>query len=54
MQVKLKKYARLSPGTFGLYGRKRIAIIRAAGAISGSGGGPLGGMGITADQVTYD
>lgn len=35
MQVGLKKYAAVSPSAFGLVGRKRIAVIRSAGAIVG-------------------
>lgn len=34
-QVGLKKYASVSPSAFGLVGRKRIAVIRSAGAIVG-------------------
>lgn len=40
-QVGLKKYASVSPTAFGLVGKKRLAVIRAAGAIvGGSGGSP--------------
>ena len=35
VQVGLKKYASVSPSAFGLVGRKRIAVIRSAGAIVG-------------------
>ena len=38
MQVGLKKYASVSPSAFGLVGRKRIAVIRSAGAIVGGAG----------------
>lgn len=31
MQVSLKKYAKVSPGAFGLRGRKTIAIVRSSG-----------------------
>jgi len=34
-QIGLKKYAAVSPSAFGLVGRKRIAVIRSAGAIVG-------------------
>ena len=41
MQVGLKKYASGSPTAFGLVGKMRLAVIRAAGAIvGGSGGSP--------------
>ena len=41
IQVGLKKYASVSPTAFGLVGKKRLAVIRAAGAIvGGSGGSP--------------
>ena len=41
MQVGLKKYSSVSPTAFGLVGKKRLAVIRAAGAIvGGSGGSP--------------
>ena len=41
LQVGLKKYASVSPRAFGLVGKKRLAVIRAAGAIvGGSGGSP--------------
>ena len=41
MQVGLKKYAAVSAKAFGLVGKKRLAVIRAAGAIvGGSGGSP--------------
>lgn len=39
-QVGLKEYASVSPTAFGIVGRKRIAVIRAAGAIVGGSGGP--------------
>ncbi len=39
VQVGLKKYSSVSPTAFGMVGRKRIAVIRAAGAIVGGGGG---------------
>lgn len=39
-QVNLKRYASVSPRAFGIVGRKRIAVIRAAGAIVGGGGSP--------------
>jgi hypothetical protein len=39
-QVGLKKYAAVSPRAFGLGGRKRLAVIRAAGAIVGGSGSP--------------
>ena len=39
-QVGLKKYASVSPRAFGLAGRKRLAVIRAAGAIVGGSGSP--------------
>ena len=40
-QAGLKKYASVSPTAFGLVGKKRLAVIRAAGAIvGGSGGSP--------------
>ena len=35
VQVGLKKYSSVSPSAFGLVGRKRIAVIRSAGAIVG-------------------
>ena len=31
VQVELKKYAKVSPGAFGLRGRKTIAIVRSSG-----------------------
>lgn len=34
-QVKLDRYAKVRPTTFGLVGRKRIAVIRASGTIVG-------------------
>ena len=40
LQVGLKKYASVSPSAFGLGGRKRLAVIRAAGAIVGGAGSP--------------
>ena len=40
MQVGLKKYASVSPTAFGIVGRKRLAVIRAAGPIVGGTGGP--------------
>ena len=40
LQVGLKKYANVSPSAFGLGGRKRLAVIRAAGAIVGGAGSP--------------
>lgn len=41
VQVGLKKYSSVSPTAFGLVGKKRLAVIRAAGAIvGGSGGSP--------------
>lgn len=33
VQVSLKKYAKVSPGAFGLQGRKTIAIVRSSGKI---------------------
>ena len=46
-----KRYAKVSPGAFGLNkGKKRIAVIRAGGAIVGGGGGGGGGQ-IKADAV---
>ncbi|KAL3146137.1 hypothetical protein ABBQ38_015479 [Trebouxia sp. C0009 RCD-2024] len=36
--VTLKKYAKVSPGAFGLRGRKTIAIVRSSGAIVGGDG----------------
>ena len=52
VQVGMRKYARLSPSTFGLVGKKVIAVIRTSGAISGAGGGnPLQSAGITANEV---
>lgn len=45
-----KKYAKVSPSAFGLNkGKKRIAVIRAGGAIVGGGGGGSGQ--IKADDV---
>lgn len=51
-QVTLKKYAKLSPKTFiGPLGSKRIAVIRASGAITGAEAGGPTSSGINASQV---
>ncbi|BDA50409.1 Protease 4 [Coccomyxa sp. Obi] len=48
--VGLKKYASVSPTAFGIVGRKRLAVIRAAGPIVGGTGGPASGN-ITAGDL---
>ncbi|KAL4448020.1 hypothetical protein ABPG75_005239 [Micractinium tetrahymenae] len=48
-KVGYNKYKSVSPSAFGLTGRKAIAIVRAAGAITGSSGGT--GSSITSTQV---
>ena len=48
-QVGLGKYRKVSPRAFGLVGRRRIAVIRATGAIVGGGG--LGGATISAGPL---
>jgi len=53
MQVSMKKYAKLSSATFhGFVGGKRIAVIRASGAISGAEGGGVTSSGIHAEKVS--
>jgi hypothetical protein len=42
-QVGLRKYASVRRGTFGMDGKKRIAVLRANGAILGEGRGGGGG-----------
>lgn len=54
LQVKLKKYVKLSPATFAAsLTRKRIAVIRASGNITGTEPGGLTSTGITAEQVGF-
>ncbi|KAL4444953.1 hypothetical protein ABPG77_004003 [Micractinium sp. CCAP 211/92] len=48
-KVGYNKYKSVSPSAFGLSGRKAIAVVRAAGAITGSSGGT--GSSITSSQV---
>ncbi|EIE22855.1 protease IV with duplicated peptidase family U7 domain-containing protein [Coccomyxa subellipsoidea C-169] len=48
--VGLKKYSSVSPTAFGMVGRKRIAVIRAAGAIVGGSGGRTSGN-ITSEDL---
>ncbi|KAK9917362.1 hypothetical protein WJX75_003547 [Coccomyxa subellipsoidea] len=48
--VGLKKYSSVSPTAFGIVGRKRIAVIRAAGAIVGGSGGRASGN-VTAEDL---
>ena len=53
LQVGYRKYSRVSPTAFGLSGgRKAIAVVRTAGAITGtSSGGASGGSSITSPAV---
>eukprot|EP00195_Chlamydomonas_chlamydogama_P015757 CAMPEP_0202909918 /NCGR_PEP_ID=MMETSP1392-20130828/50619_1 /ASSEMBLY_ACC=CAM_ASM_000868 /TAXON_ID=225041 /ORGANISM="Chlamydomonas chlamydogama, Strain SAG 11-48b" /LENGTH=725 /DNA_ID=CAMNT_0049599831 /DNA_START=187 /DNA_END=2361 /DNA_ORIENTATION=- len=49
-KVELRKYAKVSPSAFGLKGKKRIVVLRAAGAILGRSSGTSSGA-ITPDQL---
>jgi len=48
-QIGLKRYAAVSPSAFGLVGRKRIAVIRSAGAIVG--GAPCAPLSPAASRI---
>lgn len=49
----MKKYVKISPSTFVTpSGKKRVAVIRATGTITGAQAGGPTSSGITADQVS--